>query len=168
MRHKDNVVGRHVGLAVHRIVQRGRPQNPARFEGETLARRKISLEAGRDHGGAGRAHRALSSSTGLAECPLAPSIASLRSASRSRRSSIPTDKRTSSGVTPVSLCSSTVSWEWVVDAGWITSDLASPMLASKENSLSELISFLPASKPPLMPKVTSELWPSGMYFFARA
>src|SRR5271170_4330235 len=117
MGHKDNVVSRCIGLAIHRIVKGGRLQNPAGFEGESLPRRKISLEAGRDHGGAGRAHRALSSSTGLAECPLATSIASLRSASRSRRSSIPTDKRTSSGVTPVSLCSSTVSWEWVVEAG---------------------------------------------------
>ena len=109
---KDNVVGRRVWFAVDRIVEDRRLQHPAGFEGESLPGRKISLEAGCDRWGAGAgAHRALSSSTGRAECPLATSIASLRSASMSRRSSIPTDNRTSSGVTPVSFCSSTVSWE---------------------------------------------------------
>src|SRR5262249_35146103 len=62
-----------------------------------------------------------------------------RSARMSRTSSIPTDSRTISGVTPVARCSSADSCWCVVEAGWITSDLASPMLASRLNSLTELM-----------------------------
>jgi hypothetical protein len=47
-----------------------------------------------------------------------------RSARMSRMSSMPTERRTSSGVTPVVACSSTVSCWWVVEAGWMTSDFA--------------------------------------------
>ena len=58
----------------------------------------------------------------------------LRSAwSRSHRmsstSSMPTDSRIMSGRTPARASSSSSSCRWVVDAGWITSVLASPMLA---------------------------------------
>jgi hypothetical protein len=49
------------------------------------------------------------------------------------------------GRDPVVACSSTESCWCVVEAGWITSDLASPMLATSENSSSESISFFPAS-----------------------
>ena len=84
-------------------------------------------------------------------------------------SSMPTERRTSSGVTPVSACSATVSCAWVVEAGWMISDFESPMLARCEKSLTELMSFLPASnalplEPPLMPKVTSAPLPPGRYF----
>ena len=83
-------------------------------------------------------------------------------------SSMPTDNRTYSGVTPVCACSSGVSWECVVVAGWMISDLASPMFARWLNSLTLLISFAPASLPPLMPKPTIAPWPSGRYFLALA
>ena len=53
----------------------------------------------------------------------------------SRTSSMPTDSRTNSGVTPVSRCSDSLSCWCVVEAGWMTSDLASPMLASRLKSL---------------------------------
>ena len=43
--------------------------------------------------------------------------------------STPTDSRTKSSVTPVASRSSGSSCEWVVVAGWMTSDFASPMLA---------------------------------------
>ena len=48
----------------------------------------------------------------------------------SRMSSVPTERRIISGVTPVSACSSMVSCEWVVEAGWMTRDLESPMWAT--------------------------------------
>ena len=79
----------------------------------------------------------------------------------SRTSSMPTDRRTNSGVTPVCACSSGVSCECVVVAGWMISDLASPMLARWLNSLTLLISLTPASLPPLMPKPTIAPWPVG-------
>ena len=44
--------------------------------------------------------------------------------------SMPTARRTSPGVTPAGSCSSGVSCEWVVDAGWITSERTSPMFAT--------------------------------------
>ena len=72
----------------------------------------------------------------------------------SRTSSMPIERRTNSGVTPVCACSSGVSCEWVVVAGWMISDFASPMFARWLNSLTLLISFRPASLPPLMPKPT--------------
>ena len=56
------------------------------------------------------------------------------SAMMSSSDSMPTLRRTKSSVTPDSSCSSAVSCEWVVVAGWIASDLASPMLARCESS----------------------------------
>ncbi len=44
-------------------------------------------------------------------------------------------------------CSSGVSCEWVVDAGWITSERTSPMLATWLCRVSALTNFLPASTP---------------------
>ena len=62
------------------------------------------------------------------------SLAARKPASRSARMSsipsIPTARRTRSGVTPAVSCSSGVSWEWVVDAGWMTRLRTSPMLAT--------------------------------------
>ena len=69
--------------------------------------------------------------------------------------SIPTESRTVSWVTPAASSSSSSSWECVVVAGWIASDLASPMLARWENSSSESMKRLPASRPPSIPNVTS-------------
>ena len=56
---------------------------------------------------------------------------------------MPTDRRTKSSVTPVVTCSSGVSCECVVEAGWIASDFASPMFARCENSCSELMNVVP-------------------------
>lgn len=50
-----------------------------------------------------------------------------KSAIMSSISSIPTEMRTRSGVTPASSCSSAVSCAWVLEAGWMTSVLASPV-----------------------------------------
>ena len=66
----------------------------------------------------------------------------------------PIERRTKSSVTPVSSCSSAVSCECVVVAGWMQSDLASPMLARCENSFVLSTNRRPASRPPLMPKPT--------------
>ena len=79
----------------------------------------------------------------------------------SRMSSMPIDRRTNSGVTPVCACSSGVSCECVVVAGWMISDFASPMFARWLNSLTLLISLTPASLPPLMPKPTIAALPVG-------
>ena len=54
---------------------------------------------------------------GSEDAPLAASMAWSRSAMMSRMSSMPTESRTSSGVTPVAACSSTESCWWVVEAG---------------------------------------------------
>ena len=59
--------------------------------------------------------------------------------------SMPTDRRTVSCVTPAAASSSSLSCEWVVDAGWIASDFASPMFARWLNSFSDSMNFLPAS-----------------------
>src|SRR5579884_797977 len=75
-----------------------------------------------------------------------------RSSIRSSTVSRPMERRMKSGVTPVSYCSSGVSCEWVVLAGWMMSDLASPTLARWEKSSTLRINCLPASRPPLMPK----------------
>ena len=53
-----------------------------------------------------------------------------RSARMSEIPSIPTASRTRPGVTDDASCSSGVSWACVVDAGWITSERTSPMLAT--------------------------------------
>src|ERR1039457_297645 len=62
-----------------------------------------------------------------------------RSAIRSSTCSRPTDSRTRSSVTPLANWSSALSWEWVVEAGWMISDLASPTLASRLNRLTASI-----------------------------
>ena len=55
---------------------------------------------------------------------------------------------TCSSSEPLSRC------ECVVEAGWIASDFASPTFA-RARSLSELIIFSPAARPPLRPMTTS-------------
>ena len=46
--------------------------------------------------------------------------------------SSPTDNRTMSDVTPAAFCCSASSCRWVVEAGWMTSERASPTLARCE------------------------------------
>jgi hypothetical protein len=70
------------------------------------------------------------SSPGNPAQPLAASSACDKSPRISSICSKPTDNRTYPGVTPVAACSDSVSWEWVVLAGWIARLRASPMLAT--------------------------------------
>ena len=66
-------------------------------------------------------------------------------------SSIPMLSRMKSGLTPaVTICSS-VSWLWVVVAGWIARLLASPTFARWLKSSRPSMNFWPAPAPPLMP-----------------
>ena len=69
------------------------------------------------------------------------------------------------GVTPVASCSSGVSWACVVDAGWITSDRTSPMLATWLCSVSALTNALPASTPPASSNASTAPVPLGASFF---
>ena len=70
---------------------------------------------------------------------------SSRSARMSSMPSMPTASRTKPGLTPADSCSAALSWAWVVDAGWITSERTSPMLATWLCSFSALTNALPAS-----------------------
>ena len=74
----------------------------------------------------------------------------------------PTDRRISPGFTPVVSCSSSVSWLWVVDAGWMTSERTSPMLARWLCSSSASTKRLPASRPPLSTNAGTEPAPFGV------
>jgi len=91
-----------------------------------------------------------------------------KSAMMSSTSSMPTDTLTKSGVTPAESCSSGLSCWCVVVAGWMTSVLASPMLARCEASLTLSMNFDPAVAPPLMPKPRIAPAPLGNYFSARS
>src|SRR5699024_3269861 len=59
-----------------------------------------------------------------------------RSAQRSSRSSSPTLRRTVPGRTPQASRCASVRWEWVVVAGWQTSERASPMFTAIVHSRS--------------------------------
>src|SRR3546814_391925 len=65
-----------------------------------------------------------------AAAPRAAVRAGARSASMSSMCSRPTDNRTELSVTPVASCCSGVSWECVVEAGWMARLRASPRLAT--------------------------------------
>ncbi len=80
--------------------------------------------------------------------------------------SMPIESRTRSGPMPAARSSSSVSCWWVVEAGWMTRDFASPTLARWLNSSNDSISFRPASRPPRIPKVKMEPAPFGRYFCA--
>ena len=82
--------------------------------------------------------------------------------------SSPTARRTRPGVTPVVSCSSGVSCEWVVEAGWITRLRTSPMLATWLCSSSASTNFWPASLPPCSSKVSTAPAPFGAYFCCAA
>jgi hypothetical protein len=62
-----------------------------------------------------------------------------RSAIRSSMCSMPIDRRTMSSETPAFASSSGDSWRCVVEAGWQASDLASPMLTRRVNSLQRVL-----------------------------
>ena len=67
------------------------------------------------------------------------------SAIRSSTCSMPIESRIVSGATPTRASASGDSWRWVVDAGWATSDLASPMFTSRLKSFTESKKRIPAS-----------------------
>ncbi len=71
-----------------------------------------------------------------------------------------------SDVTPVAICSFLFNWEWVVDAGCITNDFESPILAKWDNKLTLSINFLPSSNPPFIAKPTNAPYPPFRYFLA--
>jgi hypothetical protein len=68
----------------------------------------------------------------------------------------PTDRRTRPGCTPVVSCSSSVSWLWVVLAGWMARLRTSPMLATWLCSSRASTNFCPASLPPLITNAGTE------------
>ena len=68
----------------------------------------------------------------------------------------PTERRTRPGSTPVDTCSTSLSWEWVVLAGWMTRLRTSPMLATWLCSASASTNFWPASLPPAMTNAGTE------------
>ena len=80
----------------------------------------------------------------------------------------PIESRTRSSVTPVLACSSAESCWWVVVAGWMISDFASPTFASRLNSFTLSMSRRPASRPPRMPNVSTPPKPPFRYFAAFA
>ena len=69
--------------------------------------------------------------------------------------SMPIDSRTISGSTPAARCSSSDNWRCVVEAGWMTSDLASPMFARCERNCRLSMNYAPAPAPPAMPTVNT-------------
>ena len=91
---------------------------------------------------AGQTPRALSGAA--VSAPQAASACS-RSAMMSAASSMPIERRTTSGPAPAALRCSSVSWRCVVEAGWMMRLRTSPMLARWENSLTLETSLTPAS-----------------------
>src|SRR5438105_6897721 len=82
--------------------------------------------------------------------------------------SMPTEMRIMSGVTPALTRSASSICLWVVDAGWMTSVLASPMLARWLMNCAASMKRSPALAPPLTPKLSKPEAPLGRYFFASA
>ena len=125
MAHQHRVVPRRIQPPVHRVMQRRTSPASARSPATGASgEHKIALVRGLQRAafplaGAARRHRfgvshytllcrkRRPSSVPANVCPFAASIAWSRSARISRMSSMPTDSRTSSGVTPVPACSST-------------------------------------------------------------
>ena len=68
--------------------------------------------------------------------------------------SMPMERRISELSMPAAASCCGESCEWVVEAGWMARDLASPTLARWENSSSPSMNRLPAAIQPRMPKVT--------------
>ena len=78
----------------------------------------------------------------------------LKSANKSSMCSMPTLKRTMSALTPADFNSASFNWRWVVVAGWQAKDLASPMFTKRVNNCKASMKRAPASRPPLMPKLS--------------
>ena len=82
--------------------------------------------------------------------------------------SIPMLSRIISGNTPALRSSSADICRWVVEAGWQTSDFASPRLTSRVTSFSASWNLTAASYPPLIPTDMSEHARPSIYFCAMA
>src|SRR5579862_353554 len=100
--------------------------------------------------------------------PADASSACVRSAMMSSTCSMPMHSRIISGFTPACSSCASVNWRCVVEAGWQASDLQSPILTSRLKSLSASWKRLPASKPPLTPKVRKAGPRPPRYFFDSA
>ena len=139
---QNSVVARGVEFAVHGVLNRYGAKFATAFQGEAFLFRKRVFRPDRrsdDHGpeststlehfsrwcrvrsqfpvqpiANGSGHLVVPA---LGDKPVAFCNPWVRSATMSRMSSMPTDKRTSSGVTPVSFCSSGESCWWVVELG---------------------------------------------------
>ena len=84
-----------------------------------------------------------------------------RSSIRSSGCSRPIDRRTVPGVMPAAASAASSMRKCVVEAGWITSDFASPMFARCEKRRRPSMKRRPASRPPASSKERMALHPSG-------
>lgn len=78
--------------------------------------------------------------------------------------SVPIESLIVFGLIPWSASSSSLSSAWVVDAGWITSDLTSATFARSEKSSRLSINSFALSASPLISNVKIEPPPLGKYF----
>src|SRR5271165_5544517 len=143
MADQHRVVAPIVQIAIYRIANRNRLQTSAAVEakGRGVGERQVTLSRWFQL----LRHHYAPATVAVCFLAVATCNACSRSAMMSRTSSIPTESRINSGVTPVSRCSASESCWCVVEDGWITSDLASPMFARRLKSFTELMNFLPAS-----------------------
>src|SRR4029077_12546167 len=86
-----------------------------------------------------------------------------RSQIRSSTDSVPTDSRTVPGPTPAARSSSSLSWRWVVLAGWMIRLLASPTFARCDHSDTPRIRSCPPTRPPAQSKEKTAPAPRGRY-----
>ena len=78
--------------------------------------------------------------------------------------SVPIESLIVFGLIPWSASSSSLSSAWVVDAGWITSDLTSATFARSEKSSRLSINYFALSASTLISNVKIEPPPLGKYF----
>ena len=175
MADEHGIVARGVELAVDRVVQRGVSENSPLSRERTSSRTKSPSKLG-----VGMAITGLQSS-GVLIVPLSCFFRMrrmrrwrLRLPGRDRRGcrGCPRCRPTAAPAREsrrLRACSSAVSCWCVVEAGWMTSDLASPMLASSENSFERVDQLLAGLVAALDAEGdAAQLWPLGRYFFARA
>src|ERR1700743_933181 len=90
-----------------------------------------------------------------------------RSQSRSATDSVPTESRTVPGPTPAARSSSSLSWRWVVLAGWMIRLFASPTFARWDQSDTPRMRSWPPARPPAQSNENTAPAPSGRYFSTR-
>src|SRR6185312_3021737 len=108
------------------------------------------------------------SASALSAAVAAAANPSSRSARMSSMCSMPTASRTRPGLTPAASCSASLSWEWVVEAGWMTSERTSPMFARLECSSRPSTKARPAASPPAISNASTAPMPFGPYFRPRS